>query len=163
MMKYTLFLLAAMVGPVCGLELLGASIVYKGESIDDESPCSDVELEHIYDMCVVNEAAGLDLNLSRRLELRGSRELQSYCAGCPADKEYYGRGHWCWTSCRGRRGLQVPEVPDELVHTESFLSAQGKIKDAAWNCIAQNIIDTNENFTCLGDAAEVFTQIFLSE
>jgi hypothetical protein len=71
--NYTLFSLAAVFGAVCGTEL-GATIMGVTTGTD---PCSADDEDVLYEDCVVDVAIAMGVNLSRRLELRGNRELQT--------------------------------------------------------------------------------------
>jgi hypothetical protein len=158
-MKFTLFLLAAMIGAVCGVEI-GAEIVYKvGEPSDVvvDPPCSTEKENIIYETCVVEVAKRLGINLSRRLELRGGRELTtiSLCSFCRGS---YPRGTYCFTRCTFNRRLTVSDE-----HTQRFLCSQGKVKRAADDCIEKKINDKDEDFVCLGNSKDIEMKIFLSE
>jgi hypothetical protein len=164
-MKYTLLLLVAMVGAVCGLQV-GVQIVYKvGEpSVDvvdpwTDPPCSTEEENIIYETCVVEVAKHLGVNLSRRLELRGDRELQvSYCQSCYPGVNY-PRGTYCFTVCGPDRRLAVSHE-----HTERFLCSRGKIREAAYDCIEKKIEDKDKDFVCLGTGKkeDMAIKIFIS-
>jgi hypothetical protein len=98
--RRTLFLLAAMLslGAVCGVQI-GARI--EGVTTAEE-PCSLAVEEMLFEECVEGVAISLGVDLSRRLELRGNRELQVYhCSAC--EPKHYWRGSWCFTMCQSRR------------------------------------------------------------
>jgi hypothetical protein len=150
-MKYTLFLLVALVGSVCGAEL-GAEI--RGVT-DSGIYCTTEEEQVLYTECVEDVAESLGLVLSRRLELSGNREL-GHCSGCNAGVAY-PRGHWCFVMCSARRRL---EVPDEHAHTDRILVAKGQIQQGANACLDQKI---EEGYTCLGNPGDLRIKILLSE
>jgi hypothetical protein len=151
-MKITLFLLATLVGTVCGTEL-GAEI--QGVTTS-ESCCTPTEEHVLYKECVEDVAVSLGVVLSRRLELRGNRELQNHCTGCD-DSVSYPMGHWCFVMCSSRRHLTVA---DEHVHTDRFLVSKGQVQQAANACLDLKI---QEGYTCLGNPADLRIKIFLSE
>jgi hypothetical protein len=165
-MKYTLFLLAAMVGAVCGVGI-GAEIQYKsvpsdapgpeGEEQFLSPPCTEVQEQDLYEMCVLEVAESMGVVLGRRLELRGDRELQriSMCRGCRGS---YPRGTFCFTRCTFKRRLTVT---DTHAHTERLLCSQGKIKMAAYECLEEKI--KAGGYECLGNPEDLTIQIFLSE
>jgi hypothetical protein len=150
-MKYTLFLLAAMVGTVLGThiqaEIFGVTTI--GE------PCSEAVDQFLFKECVEDEATKLGIDFTaRRLELRGDREL-SYCSACPSG--YYPRGHWCFTRCGGRR----LSVDDESAHdTERRLCSQGKLKYEALQCLVDKL--EGGGYECLGNSDDLKIKIFLS-
>jgi hypothetical protein len=151
-MKVILVLLTAMIGAVCG-EQLGAEIqgVTPGGSF-----CSDDDQEALYDECVKAVAVSMGVVLSRRLELRGNRELQTnHCSGCGSGS--YPPYHWCFLMCGTRRRLTVA---DEHVHAARILVATGAIEEAAVGCLREKI--TTEEYTCLGDPDELAVRVFLS-
>jgi hypothetical protein len=160
-MKLTLLLLAAMIGAACGAEL-GAKIMGV-TTIGD--PCSASDEEILYEECVVDVAVAMGVNLSRRLELRGNRELQTgstcntCCQNCPSCimSDCYPLGTWCFTYCSISRRLTVA---DEHVHTERFLYTKGQIQKAANECLDLKI---EEGYTCLGKPEDLTIKIFLSE
>lgn len=78
-------------------------------------------------------AVNMGAVLSRRLELRGGRELETAgCSGCVADQTY-PPGHWRFAMCSTCRRLVVA---DEHVHTtETFLYIKGQIQQAAYACL----------------------------
>jgi hypothetical protein len=153
-MKCTLFLLAAMAGAVCGTHL-GAEI--QGVTTIGDS-CSEEVTEALYDECVVDEAVALGVNVThtRRLGLRGSRELEGECDACLEPKPW---PHWCevWGCEDGSRRLRVA---GEHVHTERILYTRGQIEQAANTCLDRKI---EEGYTCLGNPEDLTIKIFLSE
>jgi hypothetical protein len=152
-MKYTFFLLATLVGAVCGTEL-GAEI--QGVTTS-ESCCTSEQEQILYQECVEDVAVSLGVVLSRRLELRGNRELQAnHCTGCD-DSFTYPLGHWCFVMCSSRRHLAVA---DEHVHTERFLVSKGQVQQGANACLDLKI---QEGYTCLGNPGDLRIKIFLSE
>jgi hypothetical protein len=151
-MKVILVLLAAMIGAVCG-EQIGAEIqgVTPGGSF-----CSDDDQEALYDECVKAVAVSMGVVLSRRLELRGNRELQTnHCSGCGSGS--YPPYHWCFLMCGTRRRLTVA---DEHVHAARILVATGEIADAVVGCLRQK--SAKEEYKCLGDPDKLTVRIFLS-
>jgi hypothetical protein len=156
-MKYTLFLLAAWLSAVCGAEI---GVRIQG-IVTAEEPCSAAVEEALYEECVRDVAVSMGVVLDRRLELRGSRDLQTTggvcgtcCQNCP-DCNCYPKGTFCFTYCRPRRLT----VTDEQAHTARFLVATGQIEQAAHECLDRKII---EGFTCLGDPEDLTIKIFLS-
>jgi hypothetical protein len=152
-MKYTLVLLAAMIATVCGAPL-GAEL----QGVTDGDSCSDAVIEELYETCVVDVAVALDLDVThtRRLELRGNRELQNLCRGCYGTYNY---PHWCAVmGCGGGRRRHLT-IDDEHVHPERFLYTKGEIEQAANNCLRKEI--TEEGLTCLGNPEELTINIFL--
>jgi hypothetical protein len=154
-MKYTatvLLLATTMIGAVCGAEL-GAEI--QGVTTSG-SFCTEEEEQILYQECVEDVAVSLGVVLSRRLELRGNRELQTdHCSGCGSGT--YPPWHWCFVMCSTRRRLTVA---DEHVHPDRLLVAKGQIQQAANACLDQKI---QEGYECLGDPADLRIKIFLSE
>jgi hypothetical protein len=150
-MKYTLFLLAASVGAGCGAEL-GAEI--QGVTTSG-SYCTEEEQHILYQECVEDVAVSMGVVLSRRLELRGNRELLNFCRGCGTAT--YPAGHWCFVMCSARRRLIVA---DEHVHTDRFLVSKGQIQQAANACLDLKI---QEGYECLGDPKDLKIKILLSE
>jgi hypothetical protein len=151
-MKIILVLLTAMIGAVCGAHL-GAKI----QGVTSSGvPCTEKEEHELYTECVEEVAVSKGVVLSRRLELRGNRELQTtnHCGGCQPQNDW--RGCWCFTMCGSRRLT----VADEHVHTARFLVATGQIEQAAGECLLQK--STTEKYKCLGDPKELTTKIFLS-
>jgi hypothetical protein len=152
-MKYTVFLLATLVGAVCGTEL-GAEI--RGVTTS-ESYCTPEQDQILYQECVEDVAVSLGVVLSRRLELRGNRELQTnHCTGCD-DGFTYPLGHWCFYYCSSRRRLAVA---DEHVHAERLLVSKGQVQQGANACLDLKI---QEGYTCLGNPGDLRIKIFLSE
>jgi hypothetical protein len=156
-MKYILFLLAAMFGTVDGVDI-GAKI--RGVTSMGESCSAEDELV-LYKECVEDVAVSKGIDLSRRLELRGNRELQTgsmcgrCCDGCP-DCNCYPRGTWCFTYCSTGRRLTVA---DEEAHTERFLLALGLIQQEANECLDNHILD----YPCLGDPKDLTVKLYFSE
>jgi hypothetical protein len=159
-MKYTLLLLAAMFGAVSGTHI-GAKI--RG-IVTTEEPCSAAVEEALWEECVEDVAISLGVDLSsRRLALRGNRELQdtNNCSKCcpectGSDCGCYPRGTYCFTIC-SRRRLTVTE---ELAHTARFLVTTGQIEQAANECLDRKI---EEGYTCLGDPTDLIVHVYLSE
>ena len=159
-MKYTLLLLAAMLGAVCGADI-GAKIM---GVVTTEEPCSASVEDVLWEECVEDVAISMGVDLSsRRLELRGDRELQGNpcskcCAECATgDCTCWPRGTYCFTMCTRRRRLTVT---DEQAHTARFLVSSGQIEKAANECLDRKI---EEGYTCLGDPKDLTIKIYLSE
>jgi hypothetical protein len=160
MMKYTLFLLAAVIGSVSGVELfwnvLGRTTI--GE------PCSAEAEELFYEECLEDVAISMGVNLSR-LELEGNRDLQSQksvCSGgcCPencSNCNCYPKGTYCWTKCSKDRRLIITE---EQAHTASFLVATGQIQSKVRECLHRKV---SEGYTCIGNPEDVTMEIFVSD
>jgi hypothetical protein len=161
-MKYTLLLLAALLHTVCGAEI-SASI--QGV-VTTEEPCSEAVEEVLYKECVEDVAVSMGVVLSRRLELRGNRELQSQpshcygacCQNC-SDCDCYPKGHYCWWMCSNKEDRRL-RLTDEHIHTARFLVATGEIQMAANECLDRKI---EEGYTCLGNPEDLTIKIFLSE
>jgi hypothetical protein len=153
-MKFILVLLAAMIGAVCGAQL-GAEMHGTTKAT---APCSEKITDALYDKCVVGEAVnlGFDVNHTRRLELKGNRELQaSGCSGCSGT---YAWPHWCvLMGCDGGRRRHLT-IADEHVQTERFLYKMEQIETAALVCLRTKIED---GCTCLGAPEELTITIFL--
>jgi hypothetical protein len=158
-MKYSLFLLAAiMLVTMCGAEI-GWNV--QGV-VTTEEPCSAADEAVLYGECVQDVAAAMGVDLDRRLELRGNRELQqsNVCSRCCSrcrDCECYPRGTYCFTKCSQNRRLPVA---DEQAHTAWFLVATGQLQQAVTKCIDRKI---EEGFTCLGNSEDLTIKIFLSK
>jgi hypothetical protein len=159
-MKSTLFLLAAIFSNVDGVDI-GAKI--RGVTSMGES-CSEADEMVLYKECVEDVAVSMGVDLSRKLELRGNRELQStgnkcgVCCdpqNCP-DCNCYPRGTWCFTYCSTGRRLTVA---DEESHTERFLLALGLIQQAANDCFDNHIPE----YPCLGDPKDLTVKLYFSE
>jgi hypothetical protein len=116
-MKYSLFLLAAIVGTVFGKNELGAEI--QGFKADSEF-CSNDVMDELYELCVEIPALDFGAVLTRRLTLRGDRHLS--CSLCPPDPL---RGQWCYVKCSSRRRRLT--APDDNV-------VKGQIQKAANDC-----------------------------
>jgi hypothetical protein len=159
-MKYILFLLAAMLSlsAVCGAKI-GARI---SGVVTAEEPCSDEVEEVLWEECVEGVAIDMGVDLSRRLELRGNRELQqssmctACCQKCGGGCGCYPRGTYCFTYCTSRRLT----ITDEQAHTARFLISTGQIQKAANECLDRKI---EEGYTCLGEPEDLTIKIYLSE
>ena len=159
-MKFSLFLLTAMLslGAVCGADI---GVKIQGV-VTAEEPCSAAVEEVLWEECVEDVAISLGVDLSRRLELRGNRELQASsmcgacCQQCGGDCGCQPRGTYCFTKCTSRRLT----VTDEQAHTARFLIATGQIQQAANECLDRKI---EEGYTCLGDPKDLTIKIYLSE
>jgi hypothetical protein len=157
-MKCILALLAAMIGVVLGAQL-GAEI----QGLTDRGSACSVEQDHaLYKECVEDVAVSMGVVLSRRLELRGSRELQvNFCSGCGSGT--YPRGHWCFVMCSTRRLLAVTDEQALLTVTDNddfYSLARGKIQEAANLCLDQKI---REGYKCLGHPEDLKIKVMLSE
>jgi hypothetical protein len=142
-MRYAFFVLGLIVGIVLGdkIDVRITGISY----IDDDKPCSITDLETLYDECVVKKAVLLGASFERRLELRGSRDLQS-CSVCPPNPP---KGHWCWVKCGyGKRRLTLADE-----HPDRRLANQGRIQIAARNCYEEKAAMTE--YQCLGIADDI--------
>jgi hypothetical protein len=160
--RSTLFLLAAMVGTVCGDEL-GA--VIRGVTTTEES-CSDKVLEGIYEECVEGVAVSMGVvGPTRRLELRGSRDLTttgSTCGTCRPegckDGKCWPYGHWCY-AYKCEENYRRLTVADEYVHTERFLHDLGAFQQAANACLDSKVTE----YPCLGKLEELTIKVYYSE
>jgi hypothetical protein len=102
--------------------------------------------------------------LSRRLELRGNRELQglNHCGGC-AEDQTYPKGHWCFVMCSARRLLTTTDDQALLTDTDrtQFYSvAKGQIQQTANTCLDLMI---KKGYKCLGNPEDLKIKIMLSE
>jgi hypothetical protein len=150
-MKYIITLLAALFGAVCGAEL-GAEI--QGVTISGNY-CTEEQQHILYKECVEDVAVSMGVVLSRRLELRGNRELQyGHCGGCGTGT--YPRWHWCFVMCSSRRLT----IADEHVNPDRFLVAKGQIQVAANACLDLKI---EEGYECLGNPEDLRIKILLTE
>jgi hypothetical protein len=152
-MKYIIFLLAAMAGAVRGAEV-GAEV--QGFTKIDVDPCSAEDQEMFYQKCVLQVAVSKGVVLSRRLEVRGDRDL-GMCSGCGPCPECYPKGHFCYTWCQPKRRLTLTDVTD--VTDEAAHIVKGQIQKAANECLDNKI---EEGYTCLGDAKDLTIKIYLS-
>jgi hypothetical protein len=156
-MKYALFLLAAMLGAVCGAE-----IGWNVEGVvTTEEPCLEAVQDFLYEECVQEVAILMDINLDRRLELRGNRELyqanacSKCCSRCNSgDCGCAPRGTYCFTKCSHRRLI----VTDAQAHTASFLIATGQLQEKVDVCLYKKI---EEGYTCLGNPEDLKVKIYL--
>jgi hypothetical protein len=162
-MKYSLLLLAAaMVGVVCGAQL-GAEI----QGVTEGSYCTEKVDQLLYNECVEDVAVSMGVVLSRRLELRGNRELNP-CSGCGSGT--YPRGHWCFVMCSRRRLLTVSTedqaltteliVTEDQALTKNVLDKTEQIQNAANDCLGRKI---KEGCKCLGNPEDLTIKIMLSE
>jgi hypothetical protein len=154
-MKRILYLLitAAMFGAVRGAEV-GAEV--QGLTNIDVDPCStEDQVVILYQECVINVAVSLGLVLSRRLQVRGDRDL-SVCSGCGSCPECYPKGHFCYVWCHSSRRLTLTDnVTDEAARI-----VKGQIQQGANDCLDDKI---DEGYTCLGDKNDLRIKIFLSQ
>jgi hypothetical protein len=148
-----LLLATTMLGAVCGAEL-GAEI--QGVTTGGRY-CTEDEKHTLYQECVEDVAVSMGVVLSRRLELRGNRELQGFnhCSGCGSGT--YPPWHWCFVMCSTRRRLTIT---DENLHPDRLLVAKGQIQQAANACLDQKI---QEGYKCLGNPEDLRIKILLSE
>jgi hypothetical protein len=145
-MRYAFFLLGLIVGTVLGDDI-DARIT--GVTADEHS-CSLPVLDALYDECVVDTAVALGASFARRLELRGSRDLQS-CSICPPPP--YPRGHWCYVKCnQGTRRLTLASE-----HPDRRLVNQGQIQGAARTCYQQKA--AMPYYQCLGIADDIKVKV----
>jgi hypothetical protein len=159
-MKYTLTLLTAMVFDVVFGAQLGAEI----QGVTDRGSSCTVEKDRaLYKECVEDVAVSMGIVLSRRLELRGNRELVNGCRGC-ADDQAYPTGHWCFVMCSTRRLLTTTDDQALLTVTDGttdFYSVEeGNIQRAANACLDLKI---EEGCECLGNPEDLKIKIMLFE
>jgi hypothetical protein len=147
-MKCILFLLVAV---MCGA-VRGHNVGAEVQGQKDGADCSEGDQEFLYQKCVLEVAEPF---LFRRLELRGSRDLQATgtCGGCADCDGCYPPGHFCYTWCPQRR-LTLTDITDEAVHI-----AKGKIQQGANDCLDDMIDDGST--TCLGKKQDLKIKIFL--
>jgi hypothetical protein len=153
-MKYTVLLLVTtIIGAVCGAEL-GAEI--QGVTTSG-TYCTEKEKQILYKECVEDVAVSMGVVLSRRLELRGNRDLQSFnhCSGCGSGT--YPPWHWCFVMCSNRRRLTFV---DEHVPSDRLLVSKGQIQQGANDCLDQKI---EEGYECLGNPSDLRIKILLSD
>jgi hypothetical protein len=119
----------------------------------DVDPCSTEDQEVFYQECVLDVAVSLGVVLSRRLQVRGDRDLnhRSGCGPCP---ECYPKGHFCYVWCQPSR-LTLTNVTDEAAHI-----AKGQIQQGANICLDDKI---DEGYTCLGNKHDLRIKIYLSQ
>jgi hypothetical protein len=89
MRYYAFFLLALIVGTVCGDEIAARVTGFT----EDGDYCPTRVLDKLYDDCVVDEAVALGASFEHRRELRDSRDLFFNCGICPTNPPL---GHWCY-------------------------------------------------------------------
>jgi hypothetical protein len=150
-MKYTLFLLAAIVGAVRGTHL-DARI--RGVTTSGD-PCTPEQDQELYQVCVEDIFVSMGGELDRRLELRGGERKLPTCSQC--EPYMFVAGHWCWTYCTARRRLTVA---DEEARTERFLVSREELQQAATECFVHKI--TN-GYECLGNPEDLTVRILLFE
>jgi hypothetical protein len=163
-MKYTLFLLALVVGSVVGIDEFNAMVTgdfelnlaghpVRNAGSDGEVTCAPCVMNALFDRCVLAPAvargAVLDTGTSRR-ELRGNRRLcPSYC---PAQRYV---GQWCWVKCGGGRRLTFA---DEVSSERSLFEASDliELQIAAQKCYQERAV----NFPCLGLASDIEVTVY---
>jgi hypothetical protein len=150
-MKSTLFLLAAIVGAVCGTHL-DARI--RGVTTSGD-PCTQEQDRELYQVCVEDIFVSMGGELDRRLNLRSGERKLPTCSQC--EPYMFVLGHWCYTYCTARRRLTVA---DENVHTDRFLVSEEELEQAATECFDDKI--TN-GYECLGNPEDLTIRILLSE
>jgi hypothetical protein len=121
-------LLAVIVGTVFGTDELGA-VITGYTDLDEEMFCGECVMDTLYKRCVEDKAVAQGALFSRRLELRGNRDLIS-CSVCPQNPP---RGHWCYVKCGRRRRLTFTDE-----RTERFLVEKELLQQAAQNCYEAN-------------------------
>jgi hypothetical protein len=152
-MKCILFLLAAIFSAARGASV-GAEVM--GVTNIDVEPCSKEDQDFFYQKCVLEVAVAEGVVLSRRLEVRGERDLQAggTCSGCGTCPECYPRGHFCYTWCQPKRRLTLTDVTEEAANI-----SKGRIQKGANDCLDDKI---DEGYTCLGNKQDLRIKIFLS-
>jgi hypothetical protein len=143
-MRYAFVLLALIVGTVCGDEI---SARIEGITAD-ESYCSTSVFDSLYDECVVEKAVDLGASFDRRLELRGSRDVQRrLCSYCPQEA-IDTVGHWCYVKCGTQRRSRRLTLANE--HPNRRLTNQGEIQKAARDCYEEK--RGMSKYKCLGES-----------
>jgi hypothetical protein len=158
-MKYSLFLLAVMVGTVCGAEL-GARI----EGVTLSGPfCTAEQQDELYEECVVDMFVSMGGVLDRRLDLRGGARILPHCSQC-TEQMSGARGHWCFYHCGGNnRRLTIADAlvsKGQLLTIVGELVSKGQLEQAAYACLVPKIED---DYECLGNPEDLKVKIFLSE
>jgi hypothetical protein len=150
-MKNTFLLLALFVGAVRGDNHFVAEV--QGVKLD-EVYCTPTEYNDLYEECIVAvaKAHGVEFD-RRRLELRGSRGLQS-CSICPPNPP---RGHWCYVKCGGYDGYRRLQADEENADT----TTQTEIQEEAAGCYAEKA--AMPAYSCLGAAEDLEITISLEE
>jgi hypothetical protein len=161
MMKNTFLLLTLLVSAV-GATYFDAEV--QGQDIDEDSFCTMDKYNELYEDCIVTIAEDHDVVFDRRrLELRGSRGLQS-CSVCPPNPP---KGHWCWVKCGyATRRLQVGNgsasaIGNNNANENADTTTQGLIQAAATECYKAKAATTD--YSCLGDADELLVTIDYQE
>jgi hypothetical protein len=146
-MRNAFFLLALFAGTVRGGNI-DARI--EGAEAHLDSWCAPDVFAVLYDECVVETAEGLGVVFDRRrLELRGSRDLQS-CSICPPNPP---KGHWCWVKCgQGSRRLTLANEDAD----RRLIINQAAIEAAATGCYKANAAN---GYPCLGDVGDLTVTI----
>jgi hypothetical protein len=155
--RSALFLLAAMVGTVFGVDIgwkiMGVTTI--GE------PCSEKVQEAIFQECVIDMGVSMGVvGPTRRLELRGNRELTttgSTCGGCYpdgcSDGSCWPPGTWCYKYCDTK-------TTRRLLTAERFLEgSEGQLHQAANECLDNKIPD----HPCLGEEKDLTVKLYISE
>jgi hypothetical protein len=161
-MKNAFLLLTLFVGAVDGT-YFDAEV--QGQDIDADYFCTMDTYNELYEDCIVTIAENHGVVFDRRrLELRGSRGLQS-CSVCPPNPP---KGHWCWVKCgyATRRSLQVgngnaSDQGNENASDNADTTIQGLIQEAATECYKAKSATTE--YSCLGDADELLVGIDYQE
>jgi hypothetical protein len=153
-MNCSLFLLAAMamtmVGTVRGTHL-GAHI--EGVTLSG-SFCTAEQQYELYEECVEQVFVDMGGVLDQRLELRGGGRKLPSCHDC-TEQMKGSTWHWCFSYCNGRRLT----IADEQAHTERSLVSQGKMEQAANECLDDQI---SNGYECLGNPEDLRIKIFIS-
>ena len=141
-MRNTFLLLALFVGAVRGTHI---DAEVQGVKLDEDY-CTPSVYDELYAECVVTTAEALGVVFDRRLELRGSRSLQS-CSVCPPNPP---KGHWCWVKC-GYANRRLTVANDE--HADRRLTTQAAIQAAATECY--DVKAAMPEYDCLGAAEDL--------
>jgi hypothetical protein len=158
--KNTFLLLALFVSAVGGEHLEYARV--EGVNAEGVDFCSTSVYDELYQECIVTIAEDHDVTFDhdRRLELRGSRHLQS-CAVCPPEA-ISTKGHWCYVKCdpeRGRRLQGASDNANDHANENADATTHAIIKEKATECYIKKAKQPEGKVTCLGDWEEISVTI----
>jgi hypothetical protein len=172
-MKYSLFLLALVLGSAVGIDVfeanvwgasasgLGGALGYVPAEGDTDFPggtCDTCIMNGLFERCVNNKAVARGAVLTppstARRELRGNRRLcPSYCP----ERRYVGQ--WCWVKCGGGRRLTFA---DEVSSERSLFESSDllEVQTAAQKCYEEAA--AKEEFSCLGAKEAIAVKVYHS-